>query len=249
MKQARAKIFTFIEDAKTKGQDFLTDPAYLSLYNDYDSLVRLQAKHASDAQQIVRNALAVDNRSIGWAVTGPKTPPILKANYEAASDWLEAITAKVDMGIPVTDGAKRENFDAALKRINAKEQTTFPVFVHELGHALDDFDPSISANSLAYLDYRAAKVGAKLEKLSTKYPNLQFQFYEEAYLGAFDPALDPVRGVGADYVAKDYRQWNGTGSEITSTGIEWLAEMPERFIRVDREYANLILGLLDGRLR
>jgi hypothetical protein len=116
------------------------------------------------------------------------------------------------------------------------------VFVHELGHHLEDAIPGVQLRANQFLDYRIAKAGTKNVPM-----NNYGGGYEVDEIGNeddFEKTFNTKRQ--AAYAGKRYP---GGSTEIISKAVELLYKDPIGFANRDPEYFKFIIGVLNGTIR
>ena len=114
-------------------------------------------------------------------------------------------------------------------------------FIHEMGHHLEESNSGVRKAAREFLSYRVGN--EKTVDLATV-PGGESMKGEKGRKDSFDRAFDAI---SAHYVGKDYGRKAPT--EIVSMGIERMYEDPASFIAKDPEYAQFIIGVLQGRYR
>lgn len=104
--------------------------------------------------------------------------------------------------------------------------------IHECMHWLENVNPDVLANSMAFLKYRTQNDTTKTLRELTG--NKNYESNEDAKADNF---FSP-------YCGKAYT----TATEIMSMGVQRLFEHPDKFYKEDREYFNFVIGNLRGEL-
>jgi hypothetical protein len=114
------------------------------------------------------------------------------------------------------------------------------VMVHELGHSLESTDTYVHKMVQMFLAYRVGDEEPK--KMSEVTGNSSYKDYEVGRKDNFDKVFNkPHQKASAYYTGKDY---GGRASEVLSMGIEALYQNPAHFFKVDPEYANFVVSIL-----
>jgi hypothetical protein len=130
---------------------------------------------------------------------------------------------------------------ASCGAISIKGNNTISTMIHEYAHFLEDNNPEMLANSLAFAKYRTE--GEKAARLKT-ITNLSYSSDEKARPDKFfDPYCGKVYAFGknADYST-------AYASEIMSMGMERLFTDPVNFAKDDKEYFNFVIANMRGLL-
>ena len=107
------------------------------------------------------------------------------------------------------------------------------IVVHEFGHALEHFNDDLAQAARDFLARRTA--GEQAKRLKNLFPNSGYGFNEVAKPDAFP----------SPYVGKIY---SGGATEVTSMGLQYMAEDPWKFAQVDRDYFDFIFNVMRGQL-
>ncbi len=121
------------------------------------------------------------------------------------------------------------------------EDTATKVYVHEIGHRLEDTLPNAQANAQLFRKMRIDRAGTPDIKMKDLCPGCG---YRDDEVGNEDD-WRAVFGNSAAYVGKSY-EWGST--EVISMGVEALYDNPIGFARRDPEYFKFIVGTLRGIL-
>ncbi len=143
--------------------------------------------------------------------------------------------------------------------VHVSERHTQSVYVHELGHHLENMVPGIQAKANEFLDERIRRSGTPTVSMKETWGG-GYKDYEQGNqddflrtFGLFNPKYDKNVGSwptskngNAMYAGKRY----STGdTEVVSMGVEKLYEDPVDFAERDPEYFKFIVGVLDGTIR
>lgn len=134
----------------------------------------------------------------------------------------------------------RAYHDKDEKSINFGTDDDFPVFVHEFGHALDEYG---DVNELTK-GFLAKRVGKERPRTMNEIEGTTvYDNGEIGRPGTFAPAFDGDVGKAA-YTGSHY-----VGStEVLSMGLEQLVRRPDVIVEKDPEYTRFVIGILDGSL-
>ena len=116
--------------------------------------------------------------------------------------------------------------------INISSTDSIPTYIHETMHWIEDMNPKVLANSLAFLEYRTQ--GEESQYLRKLTGNKKYTWDEVAKPDKF---FHP-------YCGKIYKH---SASEIMSMGVQKLFEAPEELLK-DKEYFNFVIGNLRGEI-
>lgn len=117
--------------------------------------------------------------------------------------------------------------------------------IHEYMHFVEDNNPQMLANSIAFLRYRTQ--GEKLKSLKSL-TGISYGAKEKARPDKF---FDPYCGktyTSAFDDEKNEPYLGSTATEIMSMGVEQLYKDPVGFAKSDREYFDFVIANLKGRL-
>lgn len=145
-------------------------------------------------------------------------------NGVVSSKW------NINKNLEIKKTTKRAEYSNAV--IKAEKDGEISTYIHEYMHHLEDENPEMLTNSMAFLKYRTQN--EKAQRLSSLTGNTKFRRDEVAKKdGFFDP-----------YCGKIYDD----ATEIMSMGVQRLFEEPNRFAQEDREYFDFVLANLRGEL-
>ena len=112
--------------------------------------------------------------------------------------------------------------------------------IHEYMHFVEDHNPQMLANSIAFLRYRTD--GEKLKSLKSL-TGISYGAKEKARPDKF---FNPY--CGKSYALVDDNYLDATATEVMSMGVEQLYKDPVGFAKSDREYFDFVIANLKGRL-
>lgn len=130
----------------------------------------------------------------------------------------------------------RENQSYSTIRLN--KDSDIGVALHETMHNIEDQNPIMLANSLAFAKYRTGSEKSQTLKKLTGY-NYKNEYAKPDKF--FNPYCGKIYGVMKDYDT-------AYASEIMSMGIQELFTNPIEFAKKDREYFNFVIANLRGEL-
>jgi hypothetical protein len=104
-------------------------------------------------------------------------------------------------------------------------------FVHEFGHGIEHTHPTVHKALIAFLEERSK--GEPVKKMSELTGNSNYKDYEVGVKDHFPYA----------YCGKDY---GGYSTELLSMGLQYMQDDPEKFLRKDPEYFQLIYDIMVG---
>lgn len=171
-------------------------------------------------------------------VTGPGLPYGVQATRESEAFYDALLDRSVvrpsGLKLEIDPTTDRAGYFPGSKRVVLRDERDVPVAIHELAHAIEDFDARALARSRAFL--KARTKGEKRELMSVLTGDSR---YKPTEFGWADEFFDP-------YVGTDYGEM---GTEITSMGYQRLAEPLglEGLAQEDWEMFQLVLGQLAGR--
>ena len=125
-----------------------------------------------------------------------------------------------------------ERANASNNIITISSKDSLGVYIHESMHWLEEANPKMLANSMAFLEYRTK--GETAEKLSKLTGIKEYKSIEKAKADKFFNA----------YCGKVYDD----ATEIMSMGIQRLFEEPKKFLEEDKEYFDFVIANLQGKI-
>lgn len=163
-----------------------------------------------------------------------KVTKVMQSRAEKAKAWLSQ----------VIDGDKFDSVDVAINRtgsrahytrgaINMTHTSGIDIYIHEIGHAIEDKYPDVLDRLNQFLDYRTK--GETAQPLSQLTNNANYGAREIAKPDKF---IHPY--MGKIYESKDKR----FATEILSMGLELMYRNPTLLLEQDPELFNFILGIL-----
>ena len=122
--------------------------------------------------------------------------------------------------------------------------TDIQTAIHEYMHFIEDKNPQMLANSIAFLRYRTE--GEKLKSLKTL-TGLSYGTKEKARPDKF---FNPYCGKTYAFAGETYNEpyLDADATEIMSMGVEELFKNPVEFAKNDREYFDFVIANLKGKL-
>lgn len=128
------------------------------------------------------------------------------------------------------------------QNINLHNNERIGTIIHETAHQLEENNPKMLMNSLAFAKARTEGEKQKaLNKFSSGYKRDEYCKPDKF----FDPYCGKLytltKGKNRSFV-------DGTGSEIMSMGLQRIFEDPIRFVKEDREYFDFVISNLRGEL-
>ncbi len=165
------------------------------------------------------------------------TSAMLKRNNEAAKflgSMMDGGEYKQPLSYSVTNRAGRANYNPADNTLNIDPKNLTDVYVHEIGHAIEEAFPDVHQRCVEFLNYRAK--GKPPQTMSAITGNSTYRADEIAIKDDFS---DP-------YIGKVYKDSKGnqTATEILSMGLQFMYEDAVTFSIRDPEYFNFILSIL-----
>ena len=127
--------------------------------------------------------------------------------------------------------------------LSLSKSTDVQTAIHEYMHFIEDKNPQMMANSIAFLRYRTE--GEKVKSLKAL-TGISYGAKEKARPDKFFNAY-----CGKTYSLlgdKDEPYLDATATEIMSMGVEELYKDPVAFAKNDREYFDFVIANLKGRL-
>ena len=124
--------------------------------------------------------------------------------------------------------------------MNLDAADTLDVAIHEYMHFVEEQNPRILMNSLAFAKMRTGE--EKTEPLSKLTGNKLYKGEYAKKDGFFDPYC------GRIYNPRDrYNSYDGaTASEIMSMGLQYIVKNPKKFAEEDREYFDFVIANIRG---
>lgn len=124
--------------------------------------------------------------------------------------------------------------------MNLDATDTLDVAIHEYMHFVEEQNPRILMNSLAFAKMRTGE--EKTEPLSKLTGNKSYKGEYAKKDGFFDPYC------GRIYNPQDgYNSYDGaTASEIMSMGLQYIVKNPKKFAEEDREYFDFVIANIRG---
>ena len=110
--------------------------------------------------------------------------------------------------------------------------------VHEMGHWLEDIDPTVHEKAIAFLERRTE--GEEAQRLRDILPRYNYRASEVAKRDKFE---NPY--TGKLYV--NSRTGEQYATEIVSMGLEAMYSDPAHFAEVDADFFDFIYDLVRGR--
>jgi SPP1 gp7 family putative phage head morphogenesis protein len=154
---------------------------------------------------------------------------------EAARFFEQSLDASVTHpGVRLVRRPGRAEYNLGSKIVYLEPNGPTKTAVHELSHAIEDFDPRALRRSVAFL--RARTAGQATKRLADLHPGSGYWDWEVTIPDDFI----------SDYIGKDYK---GVATEVTSMGYETMAKPfgLEDLWERDRDFLMFLLGQLAGR--
>ena len=147
--------------------------------------------------------------------------------------------------------------------VHGKAGETTDIWVHEMGHHLENMRPGVQKRAVEFRDYRIAQSGKPVRQLKEVFPESGFREYEKGSDDTFGKAFDRLWNPD---LAPDYSDiskimgpshfgfytgkiYHDNNTEIVSMGVQLLYNDPGGFARRDPEYFKFIVGVLDGTIK
>ncbi len=171
----------------------------------------------------------------------------MEKQVREAQGWLTSVmelsTPKLGYNVELLDDPKeRSGHNLSDKLIKMSTDRGTSVVVHELGHMLEDNLGEVRTAATEFLAHRVGN--EKAQSLGKLFPKDGYRDDEMVKKDKFN--LVWGNGSSSYYAGKSYE---GGATEIIAMGLEELYKDPVHFCRSDPEYATLIIGILNGKLR
>lgn len=225
-KQKETEQGRAIRTALNKAQD-----EYVRTSDDRARLIAEQSQMRYEEQRKYRELVSVRD---------PARVPLKAVGVDAAilQDWQRGMdefnrlvsetvaTKPMAFFNKIPDG-ERAFFNPASVSVNVPGYASTKTVVHELGHWLEDTNPDIHRQALAFYDRRTQ--GYNLEWMGPG--------YERNELTRRDKFIE-------EYMGKDYGR---QATEIVSMGLEWMYTKPAMLASRDADMFDFIFNLVRGR--
>ncbi len=172
-----------------------------------------------------------------------------KVKLENSRDFVERMIRDTGEGpiefhaLQLTNSG-RAKYNPTTKRVFTSAKNDVSVFVHEMGHAIENQTNNLTQKMKDFRERRIAEAATKPVSLKKKFPKHSFEANE---IGNSD-GWESLYGKGnsdAWYVGKEY---DSSDTEVLSMGIQQLHKDPVGFAEKDPEFFKLIVGVLQGDL-
>lgn len=162
-----------------------------------------------------------------------------------AQEWLEKhVSSRNTSSLPVTVHKISGRAYQSNKAIYLTEWDEVKVFVHELGHAIEEESREALQASQRFLNRRT--VGEQPSKLKDLFPNLA---YKQDEIAKEDKFLEPYMGKLYGYAKNSGNksgEWNVHATEIGSMGLEMMYSDPVRLLKRDPDMFKFLVDWMRG---